>query len=245
MRSRDQYISVVLTRNPTGDATMNLIAKSFFPQKPCCREHSPTDSTTWHPGRLLLSPHSHTLTVAGKRKRDGARALPYPRKLLHYDYLSHRHHIVQINLYRCGLPNEANTQHQSMPSLFAQENPVHSLQRASNHFHLHAFVQIWRRMIAQRTDHACLISHDQLFDWPGSSGLFRLSGISSSILDAAANDSVHLVSCLHLLLTKIPSPAQRECEKPGIDSMRLRRVQPLGRDVPSPSALKKDVQSRR
>ena len=53
-----------------------------------------------------------------------------------------RHDIIHIDLHCCSLLNETNTQNQAVAFFFAQENPLHSLQRTSNHFHVHAFVQI-------------------------------------------------------------------------------------------------------
>jgi len=49
--------------------------------------------------------------------------------------LSDRHYVSDIDLHGCGLPNKTNTQHQAVALLFAQENPVNSLQRTSDHWY--------------------------------------------------------------------------------------------------------------
>jgi hypothetical protein len=51
------------------------------------------------------------------------------------------------------LLNQAHTQHQTVAFFFAQENPVHSLQRTSDHFDLHAFMQVRMRVVGQHTGH--------------------------------------------------------------------------------------------
>ena len=110
MRSRDQYDSVVRTRNPTGVGTMNLITKPFFPQKPSGREQLVGRFDDLAPGRLLLAPHSHAITVAARGKRYGASTLSCPRKQLHHSCLSRRRHIVHINLHRRSLLTDPLTE---------------------------------------------------------------------------------------------------------------------------------------
>ena len=110
MRSRDQYDSVVRTRNPTGVGTMNLLTKPFFPQKPSDREQLVGRFDDLAPGRLLLAPHSHAITVAARGKRYGASTLSCPRKQLHHSCLSRRRHIVHINLHRRSLLTDPLTE---------------------------------------------------------------------------------------------------------------------------------------
>lgn len=88
--------SVVRTRNPTGVGTMNLITKPFFPQEPSGREQLVGRFDGLAPGRLLLAPHSHAITIAAREKRYGASTLSCPRKQLHHYCLSRRRHIVHI-----------------------------------------------------------------------------------------------------------------------------------------------------
>ena len=71
MRSKDQYDSVVRMRNPTGVGTMNLITQPFFPQKPSGREQLVGRFDGLAPGRLLLAPHSHAITVAAGERDTG------------------------------------------------------------------------------------------------------------------------------------------------------------------------------
>ncbi len=106
MRSRDQYDSVVRTRNPTGVGTMNLITKPFFPQKPSGREQLVGRFDGLAPGRLLLVPHSHAITVGARGKRYGASTLSCPRKQLHHYCLSRRRHIVHITQLADRSPQE-------------------------------------------------------------------------------------------------------------------------------------------
>lgn len=65
-----------------------------------------------------------------------------------------KHRAHQSPLHR--LPNDAKTRHQAV-ALFLGKNPVNSLQRTSDHFHLHAFLEIQMRMAGQQTHHTPIV----------------------------------------------------------------------------------------
>src|SRR6185436_18014181 len=66
---------------------------------------------------------------------------------------SRRHHIIHIDFHGSSLLNDSDSQHEAVAFIFAQENPVHSLQRTSDHFNVHAFMQVRMRVVGQHTRH--------------------------------------------------------------------------------------------